>query len=133
MPERPGNLKRSCYCGEVSEADVGNVITLMGWVQRRRDHGGLIFIDLRDREGLVQLVFNPEDNHDLHAMAHELRSEYVLAVEGKVRVRPEGTVNPELKTGSVEVVVEELHILNDSEPLPFMIEDDAEVTENLRL
>ena len=133
MPERPDNLKRSCYCGEVSEAHVGSSVTLMGWVQRRRDHGGLIFIDLRDREGLVQLVFNPEDNHDLHAMAHELRSEYVLAVQGKVRVRPEGTVNPDLKTGLVEVVVEELHILNDSEPLPFMIEDDAEVTENLRL
>ena len=133
MSERPENLKRSCYCAEVDEARVGSVITLAGWVQRRRDHGGLIFIDLRDRSGLVQLVFNPEDNHELHAMAHELRSEYVLAVEGKVRARPEGTVNPELKTGAVEVVVEELCILNDSEPLPFMIEDDAEVTENLRL
>jgi aspartyl-tRNA synthetase len=105
----------------------------MGWVQRRRDHGGLIFIDLRDREGLVQLVFNPEDDKDLHARAHELRSEYVLAIEGRVRARPEGTENPELKTGSVEVVVAELSLLNDSAPLPFMVEDDADVTDNMRL
>lgn len=133
MFEKLGDRKRSCYCGEVSTDHIGKSVVLMGWVQRRRDHGGLIFIDLRDREGIVQLVFNPEENKDLHGKAHELRSEYVLAIEGRVRARPEGTENPELKTGSVEVVAEELAILNDSAPLPFMVEDEADVTENTRL
>jgi aspartyl-tRNA synthetase len=116
--ETLGDWKRSCYCGMVSSAHKGAELILMGWVQRRRDHGGVVFIDLRDREGLVQLVFNPEDNKELHARAHDLRSEFVLAVKGLVRARPEGTVNPDLKTGEVEVVVSELRLLNDSAPIP---------------
>lgn len=131
--ETLGDWKRSCYCGDVSSKDVETDLILMGWVQRRRDHGGVVFIDLRDREGLVQLVFNSEDDADLHARAHDLRSEFVLAVKGRVRVRPEGTLNSELKTGEVEVVVTELRLLNDSAPIPFMIEDSAEITENTRL
>ncbi|MBE9528601.1 MAG: aspartate--tRNA ligase [Proteobacteria bacterium] len=131
--ETLGDWKRSCYCGEVSSNNIETDLVLMGWVQRRRDHGGVVFIDLRDREGLVQLVFNPEDDPDLHARAHDLRSEFVLAVKGKVRARPEGTVNKELKTGEVEVVVTELRLLNDSAPIPFMIEDSADITENTRL
>ena len=105
----------------------------MGWVQRRRDHGGLIFIDLRDREGLVQLVFNPETDPAVHEKAHNLRSEFVIAVKGVVQKRPEGTVNPDLKTGEVEVAVTEILTLNDSAPLPFMIEDDTDVAEMTRL
>jgi aspartyl-tRNA synthetase len=128
-----GDWKRSSYCAEVSSADVGKEGVFMGWVQKRRDHGGLIFVDLRDRTGILQLVYNPLDSPEVHKVAHDLRSEFVLAVKGKVRRRPEGTENPELKTGEVEVVVEEMRVLNDSAPLPFMVEDEAEVTENTRL
>ncbi len=128
-----GDWKRSSYCGEVSQKDIGNKITLNGWVQRRRDHGGLIFIDLRDREGLVQLVFNPAEGGSVHEKAHELRSEHVIAVKGVVRHRPEGTENPALKTGLVEVAATELKLLNDSAPLPFMIEDETDVAETTRL
>ncbi|MBI5562862.1 MAG: aspartate--tRNA ligase [Deltaproteobacteria bacterium] len=127
-----GGLKRTCYCGEVNAAHTGAAITLMGWVQRRRDHGGLIFIDLRDREGIVQLVFSP-DAPTVHDKAHELRSEYVIAVRGTVRKRPPGTENPSLKTGLVEVAVSELRLLNDSAPLPFVLEDDTDVAEMTRL
>ncbi|MBI5642765.1 MAG: aspartate--tRNA ligase [Deltaproteobacteria bacterium] len=125
--------RRSCYCGEVSAADINKEIRLMGWVQRRRDHGGLIFIDLRDREGLVQLVFNPEKEGAVHAKAHDLRNEFVIAVKGAVQRRPEGTENPNLKTGQVEIAVTEILVLNDSAPLPFMIEDDTDVSEMTRL
>ncbi|MBI5588049.1 MAG: aspartate--tRNA ligase [Deltaproteobacteria bacterium] len=132
MLERLGDWKRSSYCAEVTAADIGKTVTLMGWVQRRRDHGGLIFIDLRDRAGLVQLVFNP-DAGEVHARAHDLRSEFVIAVKGTVGERPVGTENPFLKTGKVEVVAKELKVLNDSAPLPFMIEDDTDVAETTRL
>jgi len=130
--DRLGDWKRSAYCAETTAAGIGQTVTLMGWVQRRRDHGGLIFIDLRDRSGLMQLVFNPEAG-EVHAKAHDLRSEFVIAVKGTVGKRPEGTENPNLKTGEVEIVVKELKVLNDSAPLPFMVEDDSDVAETTRL
>ena len=105
----------------------------MGWVQYRRDHGGLIFVDLRDRFGLTQIVFSPEYAPEAHEQAGALRSEYVLAMKGKVRPRPEGMVNPNLKTGEVEVVVSEWKLLNTSKTPPFQIEDRVEAGENLRL
>ncbi|MBI5238060.1 MAG: aspartate--tRNA ligase [Deltaproteobacteria bacterium] len=132
MFERLGDWRRGLYCGEVSEKDIGRRLTLMGWVQKRRDHGGLIFIDLRDREGIVQLVFNPEANRPAHGAAHSLRSEFVIAVRGIVQKRPDGTENPELKTGAVEVAIDEIRILNDSDSLPFMLEDETDVAENTR-
>jgi len=105
----------------------------MGWVHRRRDHGGVIFVDLRDRTGLVQVVFNPEVSSEAHREAHRIRSEYVLACRGLVRKRPEGMENPNMKTGDLEVMVEELAILNEAKTPPFMIEGGTEVAENVRL
>jgi aspartyl-tRNA synthetase len=105
----------------------------MGWAHRRRDHGGVIFIDLRDREGLVQIVFNPEISPDSHEEAKKIRSEYVLAVVGKVRRRPEGMQNPDLATGEVEVMVTDLEILNESKTPPFSLEEGQEISENVRL
>jgi len=105
----------------------------MGWVQRRRDHGGLIFVDLRDRYGIVQVVFNPATSPQAHAKAHSLRSEYVIAIKGEVALRPPGTENPRLATGEIEIIVHELKILNESRTPPFPIEDEAEVAENVRL
>ncbi len=133
MREALGNWKRDFYCAETKEAHIGSTITLMGWAQKRRDHGGLIFIDLRDRTGIVQLVFNPEKESAAHAKAHDIRSEFVLAVRGVVQKRPSGTENPALKTGAVEVAVNELRVLNDSAPLPFTIEDETDVAELTRL
>ncbi|MFQ5736098.1 MAG: aspartate--tRNA ligase [Thermodesulfobacteriota bacterium] len=131
--EKKEKWVRSSYCGQVCEADIGKEVSLKGWVQRRRDHGGLIFIDLRDREGLVQLVFDPDASGGAHALAHDLRSEFVIAARGLVRTRPEGTENPNLKTGAVEVAIRELAVLNDSAPLPFMIEEETDVSEMTRL
>jgi aspartyl-tRNA synthetase len=111
----------------------GQNVTLAGWVDRRRDHGGLIFIDVRDRYGLVQVVFNPEINPDCHRLAQELRSEFVIQVSGSVSLRPAGTENPKLATGGIEVLARELKILNTSETPPFYINEDSEVDENLRL
>jgi len=136
-----GDWRKSTWCGSVGESDIGSELTLMGWVQRRRDHGGLIFIDLRDREGLVQLVFNPEPapegsgegGKDVHSMAHTLRSEFVLAVKGIVSKRPEETENPSLKTGMVEIKVTELKILSSANVLPFQIDDDTDAGEDVRL
>ena len=105
----------------------------MGWVLRRRDHGGVIFIDLRDREGITQVVFNPEADKAVHAKAHSIRNEYVLAVRGKVDARPEGMVNPNLHTGAIEVLVSELKILNPAITPPFLVEDNIDVSENVRL
>jgi aspartyl-tRNA synthetase len=105
----------------------------MGWVLRRRDHGGVIFIDLRDREGITQVVFNPEADKAIHAKAHSIRNEYVLAVRGKVDARPEGMVNPNLHTGAIEVLVSELKILNPAITPPFLVEDNIDVSENVRL
>ncbi len=133
MGEALGDFKRSCYCGDVGEERAGQEITLMGWVGRRRDLGGLIFIDLRDRAGIVQVVFNPEFSKEAHEKASLLRNEYVIAVKGTAVPRPEGTENPDLKTGRLEVQARELVILSESNPLPFPIDDDGEAAENLRL
>jgi len=125
--------KRTHYCGAVGIDDIGKDVILMGWVHRRRDHGGVIFVDLRDREGLVQVVFNPETSPETHREAHRIRSEFVLAVMGRVRRRPDGMENPELKTGHVEVMVHELEILNESKTPPFLLDVEAETSENVRL
>lgn len=127
------NLKRSCYCGEIGSESIGQELTLMGWVNRRRDLGGVVFIDLRDRAGIVQVVFNPDTDRQAHEKASLLRSEYVIAVRGKVVARPEGTENPDLKTGQVEVQARELWILSESSPPPFPVDEDTDATENLRL
>ncbi len=128
-----GNMKRTNYCGDLRKGDANREITLLGWVQRRRDLGGLIFIELRDRQGNVQVVFDSEVNPEAHEKAQSLRSEYVVGVRGKVVFRPEGTVNPKLNTGEIEVIARELKILNLSKTLPFLIEDEEEVVENIRL
>jgi aspartyl-tRNA synthetase len=117
----------------VTAAEDGREVVLMGWVHRRRDHGGVIFIDLRDREGLVQVVFNPDIAPDAHREAHRIRSEYVLAVEGTVRRRPAGMENPELKTGEIEVMAGRLEILNESKTPPFLLDAQEEISENVRL
>ena len=101
-------LKRSHSCGELRAADAGAEVVLTGWVQLRRDHGGLIFVDLRDRDGLTQVVFNPEVNPDVHNKAGVLRDEWVIAIRGVVNLRPEDMINPQLDTGEIEVLVEEL-------------------------
>lgn len=120
-------------CGEIKESDIGSNISLSGWVFRRRDHGGLIFVDLRDRTGVIQIVFSPEVSKEAHELAHDLRSEFVINVSGIVRRRPEGTENPSLPTGLLEVYVNRLTILNESSPLPFPMEEAAEASESLRL
>ena len=121
---------RTHYCGQVGEASIGELITVAGWAQRRRDHGGVIFVDLRDREGLLQVVFNPAAA-DVFALAERVRNEYVLRVTGVVRARPPGTANAHLKSGQVELLCRELEILNRSEPLPFQL--DEHVSEEVRL
>ena len=133
MGEALGDLKRTCYCGDLRPERIGQEVTLMGWVNRRRDLGGLVFIDLRDREGIAQVVFNPEFSPQAHEKASALRSEYVIAIRGKVVARPAGTENPDLKTGGLEVQVGELRILSESNPPPFPIDEDVEAAENLRL
>jgi len=112
---------------------VGETVTLMGWTHRRRDHGGVIFVDLRDRTGIAQVVFNPEKSPVAHAEAHKIRSEYVLAVKGTVITRLEGMGNPSLKTGQIEVMVDELEILNESKTPPFILDEETEVSETVRL
>lgn len=125
--------KRSHYCGDLNETNDGQEVVLMGWAHRRRDHGGVIFVDLRDREGITQVVFNPETNAACHAEAGRIRSEYVLAIHGKVRRRPEGMENPDLKTGKIEVLVDDLEILNESKTPPFMLDQTTEISESVRL
>lgn len=125
--------RRTHHCADLSQDNLSQEVCLMGWVQYRRDHGGLIFIDLRDREGLTQIVFSPEYNQKAHEEAHCLRSEYVLALKGMVRRRPEGMENPKLPTGHIEVVVLKWKLLNTSKTPPFLIEDRIDVSENLRL
>src|SRR5213079_2557231 len=120
---------RTHYCGELSAALVDRSVTLCGWAHRRRDHGGVIFIDLRDREGLAQVVCDP-DRAEAFQAAERVRNEFVLRVSGKVRRRPEGTVNPELRSGEIEVLAHEVEILNAAAPLPFQLEDEnlSEIT-----
>ncbi len=124
---------RTCYCGEVGIENVSSKVVLCGWVHRRRDHGGLVFVDLRDRTGILQIVFNSAEQKGAYEIAKELKNEYVIRVSGIVRRRPEGTENLELKTGFIEVNAEEVKILNSSKPLPFPIEDDSPVDELTRL
>lgn len=133
--ETMAGMKRSCGCGKVSENDViaKRIDALAGWVNARRDHGGLIFIGLTDRSGIVQLVMSPQYGEEAFHKAEAVRSEYVLAVKGKVRERSEDTVNPKMKTGKVEVVVSELRILNKAKTPPFYVEDGIDVDENVRL
>ena len=133
MPESMAGLRRTHYCGEIDEALLDQEVVLMGWVQHRRDHGGLVFIDLRDRAGLVQAVFNPQEDPETHAKSHDVRAEYVLALVGLVRRRPEDIVNPKLPTGRVEVLIRELMVLNHAQTPPFLVEDHADVTEAVRL
>jgi len=131
--ESLGGLKRTHNCAALRAKNTGDDVVLAGWVQRRRDHGGVIFIDLRDRTGVTQVVFNPEENSKVHEKAHGIRSEYVLAVKGRVVPRLKGTENPKLPTGEIEVLASELRVLNESKTPPFMIEDDIDIAENLRL
>lgn len=124
---------RNKGCGEIRETDINSVMTVAGWVFRRRDHGGLIFIDLRDRSGICQVVFSPDVAAGAHEMAHDLRSEYVIAVSGEILKRPEGTENVNMPTGMVELYVQTLEVLNESAPLPYSMEEAAEAGEALRL
>lgn len=129
-----GNMfGRTYYCGEITEQAIGEKVTLKGWVQRRRDLGGLIFIDLRDRTGVVQIVFNPEDSKEALEIAESVRSEYVLDVEGTVVAREESTVNNNISTGKIEIKVSDVTIINEAKTPPFMIEDRTDVSEDLRL
>jgi aspartyl-tRNA synthetase len=125
-------MKRSHYCGQVNESEINKEVTVCGWVHHRRDHGGVIFIDLRDREGLVQIVFAPEQIN-LFKLAESVRNEYVLAVQGTVRARPSGTENKELKTGKIEIAAEKLVILNQSETPPFLMDEHYQINEDTRL
>jgi aspartyl-tRNA synthetase len=126
-------MRRTHTCCELGAGDVGKEVVLMGWVLRRRDHGGVIFVDLRDREGISQVVFNPEVAPEVHAKAHAIRNEYVLGVRGIVEMRPEGMINPNLETGDIEVLVKQLKILNAAQTPPFLVEDNVEVSETVRL
>ena len=128
-----GSKKRSHYCGELRIGNEGEKVTLMGWVQTRRDHGGLIFIDMRDRTGLIQVVFSPDFQKEAFEKAEGVRSEYVICVGGTVRERPAGTANPNLATGQVDVMADELLVLNQAKTPPFYIEDGIDVDENIRL
>ena len=128
-----GSLRRTDYCGNLDRKDTDREVTLLGWVQRRRDLGGLIFVELRDRQGIVQVVFNSEVSPEAHEKAESLRSEFVIAAIGKVQARPEGTLNPRLPTGEIEVIARELRVLNTSKNPPFLIEDEEEAAENVRL
>jgi len=126
-------LKRTHHCGALKGADVGKEVVLYGWVATRRDHGGVMFVDLRDRQGITQLVFNPEINEKIHELAKDLRSEYVLGILGKVERRPPGMENAKLPTGEIEVKVSEFELFNRSKTPPFLIEDEIEVNEDVRL
>jgi aspartyl-tRNA synthetase len=126
-------MKRTLRCGEVRETHIGQDIVLNGWVHRRRDHGGLIFIDLRDRAGLVQIVFDPDEGATALEAAHDLRGEYVIAVRGEIRRRPEGTENPDIATGQVEMRVRQLEVLNEAKTPPFSIADRTETDELIRM
>ena len=124
--------RRTHLANDVREKTLGKTVTVMGWVLRRRDHGGVIFVDLRDRSGLVQLVFNPEHSLESHARAHLLRPEWVLAVSGLVRHRPDDSVNPDLPTGMIEIFVDQLKILNRSDSPPFPLDEDVPPTDAVR-
>jgi len=128
-----GDWKRSCYCGEVRATEVDKELTLVGWVHSRRDHGGVIFVDLRDRSGIAQIVFNPERDAASHEKAKQIRSEDVIAVRGVLAKRSPETINPTMATGEVELKCNELRLLNASAVPPFIIDDETDATENTRL
>lgn len=127
------NLKRTHNCNDLNQDHVGHEVVVTGWVQKRRDHGGLIFVDLRDRSGIVQVVFNPETQKNAFELAEKIRSEYVIAVKGEVVLRPEGMINPNLNTGYIDLMAKEMVVLNKSKTPPFYIADDIDVDEMLRL
>lgn len=131
-PDAQDGWERTHFSTEIGEEDVDTQVLVMGWVLRRRDHGGVIFVDLRDRRGLVQLVFNPEYAPEVHQRAHSLRPEWVLAVKGEVRRRPDDSLNPDMATGSIEIFVDELKVLNRSEPPPFPLDDETPPTDAVR-
>jgi len=133
VAETLGDLKRTHHCGALREGDVGRTVTLMGWAATRRDLGGVIFIDLRDREGLCQVVARPEVSKAAHAAAERVRGEYVLAVVGEVAVRSADTVNPKIPTGAVEVLAREIRVLSEARTPPFPIEDELTTSEDIRL
>ncbi|MCG6892988.1 MAG: aspartate--tRNA ligase [Desulfobacteraceae bacterium] len=133
MTDPIGTMRRTHHCCELRAENVGEEVVLMDWIQRRRDHGGVIFVDLRDREGLTQVVFNPEVSPEVHEKAHVLRGEYVIGVRGKVERRLEGMANPKLATGDIEVFATELRIFNAAMTPAFPIEDNVDVSENIRL
>ncbi len=126
-------LKRTHHCNALSAVDSGKEVVLFGWVATRRDHGGVLFVDLRDREGITQVVFNPEVNPQVHDLAKHLRPEYCMGIKGKVSKRPEGMANPRLPTGEIEVLVGEFEVFNAAKTPPFPVEDEIEVNEDLRL
>jgi len=128
-----GNMERTHHCCQLRDTDIGTEVTLMGWVQHRRDHGGVIFIDLRDLKGITQIVFNPEHSKDVHNKAHDIRNEYVLGITGKVIARPADMLNPNMDTGAVEVMVDELAIFSTAKTPAFQIEDRVEASESIRL
>ena len=125
--------RRTHECGEIRLTDDGASTVLCGWVDSWRDHGGVIFIDLRDRTGIAQVVFNPEHNANAHTIADSLRNEFVIAVKGAVRPRPAESLNPNLPTGEVEVLADEIEVLNAADTPPFQIDDELQVHEDLRL
>ena len=126
-------MKRSHYCGELRLADTGQAAKLTGWVMRRRDHGGVIFVDLRDKSGITQVVFDPMISQVAHELANQIRNEFVLCVSGKIRGRGEGATNPNLPTGEIEIAADQLEILNTAQTPPFLVEDDINVAEEVRL
>jgi aspartyl-tRNA synthetase len=128
-----GSLRRSHRCGDIMSASVGDEVVLAGWVHRRRDHGGVIFVDLRDKSGIVQVVFRPESAPAAHTRAHNLRSEWVLMVRGEIESRSDDTINPNMPTGTIEVNVRELRVLNSATVPPFAIEEEIDVDEQVRL
>ncbi|WP_300668382.1 aspartate--tRNA ligase [Desulfoluna sp.] len=133
MTDLLGDMRRTHNCTDLGTALVGQEVTLMGWVQTRRDHGGVIFVDLRDRTGIAQVVFSPEENTEVHDKAHAVRSEFVLGIRGTIAARPDDMINDKMITGAIEVNVSELRILNRAVTPPFAIEDEIEVGENIRL
>jgi aspartyl-tRNA synthetase len=126
-------FKRTHNCGELTDKDIGKKVSLSGWVNTWRDHGGVTFIDLRDREGVTQIIFNPDKNKKLHGESRKLRTEYIISIKGLVEARPKGTVNTKLKTGKIEVVAQELEVVNISNTPPFEISDDTKISEEVKL
>ncbi|WP_035236011.1 aspartate--tRNA ligase [Desulfobacter vibrioformis] len=133
MTDLLGEMKRTHSCMELKDSHTGQDVILMGWVQHRRDHGGVIFVDLRDREGITQVVFDPSISETVHEKAQEIRSEYVLGIKGKVSARPADMVNPRMTTGAIEVLVDELRIFSRAKTPPFQIEDRVDASETIRL